>query len=149
MKTPTLCLALGLALVTRVLALAGDLSEPGIAFPSDFPQPAQLRIMGSLKHPECKFLGGHFVNWITHLNYSGETKGLNGFLENLAKCPGVALTVRFKEEGFEGDCDWMIDHTSGGDTCQLVVSVNLKSPRIKLTELAIPEAKGPPATEAK
>jgi hypothetical protein len=149
MKAPIVCLALGLALVTRVLALAGDLSEPGIAFPADFPQPAQLRIMESLKHPDCKFLGGRFVNWSTHLNYSGETKGLNQFLENLAKCPGVALSVRFREDKFDDGCDWVIDHTSGGDTCQLVVTVNLKSPRIKLADLMIPEAKGPPATEAK
>lgn len=149
MKAPVVCLALGLALVTRVLALAGDLSEPGIAFPADFPQPARIRITESLKHPDCKFLGGRFVNWITHLKYSGETKGLNLFLENLAKCPGVVLSVRFREDNFEDGCDWVIDHISNDDTCQLVLTVNLKSPRIKLSELAIPDAKGPPAAEAK
>ena len=146
MKTPAIFLALGLALVTRVLALAGDLTEPGLAFPSDFPVAARTQISESLKHPDCKFLGGRFVNWITHLKYSGDTKGLNGFLDTLAKCPGVAVAVRFSDEEFEAGCDWTIDHISGGDTCHLNVKVNLKSTRIKLTELAIPEAKGPLAT---
>ena len=148
MKAPIICLALGLALVTRVLALAGDLSEPGIAFPASFPEPAKLRIMESLKHPDCKFLGGRFVNSFTSLDYSGETRGLNLFMEGLAKCPGVVLAVRFKQDGFAEGCDWMVAHMAG-DPCQLTVHVNLKSPRLKLEDLVVPDAKGPPAAEEK
>ncbi|WP_035612093.1 hypothetical protein [Haloferula sp. BvORR071] len=148
MKTSLACVAFGLALLTRVMALAGDLSEPGIAFPSDFSKPAQLRIMEALKHPDCKFLGGRFVNSFTSLNYAGETKALNLFMEQLAKCPGVVLAVRFKAEGFAEGCDWMIAHEAG-DPCKLTVHVNLKSSRVKLEDLVIPEVKGPPVEPEK
>lgn len=135
-------LALGLA--TRALGMAGELAEPGLAFPEGFPGRTRTNLMAALRCPDCKFLGGGFINWITTLHYGGDTAALNRFLAGLAKCPGVRLSVRFGAESTLAGCDWMIASHSATDPFQFVVRVNLKSARLRLEDLIIPESVGPP-----
>ena len=135
-------------LTTRAFALAGDLTEPGVALPKDFPEAARTNIMKALRRPDCKFLGGHFLNSFTSLSYGGDTKALNFFLDSLAKCPGVTLSVSFVSEHLPHEsCDWNVGHEAFRN--RFDVRVNLKSSRIKLEQLVIPEARGPNLPQAK
>lgn len=150
MKTllaPLLCAAL-LATTTDVFALAGELKEPGVAHAQGYPQAAQEQVMAALNRPDCKFLKGNFINSHTSLLYAGETKALNQLLGDLAKCPGVTLHVSFATDLIPGQpCDWVLSHDAHANSFH--VRVNLKSNRLKLSELSLPEIKGPalPAKE--
>lgn len=138
---PWLCAAL-FATATNAFALAGELKEPGVAHAAGYPQAAQQQIAAALKRPDCKFLKGHFLNSHTSLLYAGETKALNQFLDGLAKCPGVTLHVSFVADPIPGEpCDWVVAHDAHANSFH--VRVNLKSERIKLPELYLPEVKGP------
>lgn len=138
---PLLCAAF-LATVTDALGLAGDLTEPGVAFSQSYPDGARQRVMAALQRPDCKFLKGRFINSHTTLFYAGETKALNLFLADLAKCSGVTLSVSFTAAPVAGEpCDWVVSHDA--DANRFAVRVNLKSERIKLPDLSLPEIKGP------
>jgi hypothetical protein len=135
------CLVL-LGAVPRALALAGDLSEPGIALPAHYTETVRSNIMAALRQPDCRFLGGRFLNSHTSLNYAGNTRALNFFLDGLAKCAGVTLSVSFTFDALPDDrCDWHVSHQAGPN--RFHVRVNLKSSQIKLAELVIPAVKGP------
>lgn len=138
---PLLCAAL-LATATDALALAGELKEPGVAFSQGYPEAARQQVMAALNRSDSKFLKGRFVNSFTSLFYAGETKALNLFLDDLAKCPGVTLHVSFTTDPIVGEqCDWLVSHDAHEN--RFSVRVNLKSDRIKLPELYLPEVKGP------
>jgi hypothetical protein len=108
------CLLLMLALATRAFALAGDLKDPGLAFPKDFPESVRTTMTDALTHKDCTFLGGRFINSFTNLRYQGETTALNQFLAGLVKCPGVILTIRFQPENPNTpvNYDWLLAHTA-------------------------------------
>jgi hypothetical protein len=149
-KSYIVCLLLLFGAATNAFGLAGELKEPGLAFPEGFSESARTNILASLRRPDSTFLGGHFISSFTSLKYGGETLALNLFLEGLAKCPGVVLSVRFQNEGIPDDSDWMVSHMGAlGDPGRLTVRVNLKSSRISLEKLVIPESKGPPLSDAK
>ncbi len=128
-----------LAYASPVSAEAGTLDSPGVAFPAEYPKDAQDRVMAALNRKDCKFLGGTFVNWFTTLRYQGQTRALNLFLGDLAKCPGVAVHVGFKK--LDDECDWRVGHDAQDNCFQ--IEVNLNSKQIKLEDLYLPEAKGP------
>jgi hypothetical protein len=132
-------LAVFLCPASPVFALAGTLDSPGVAFSGDYPKDAQGRVMAALARKDCKFLGGHFVNWFTTLRYGGDTQALNLFLGDLVKCPGATVHVGFKK--LDDDCAWRVSHDAHGNRFQ--VEVNLNSKQIKIEDLYIPEAKGP------
>ena len=142
MKT-ILLLALTLFLgAPRAFALAGQLDQPGVALPADYPKIAQEQVAAALKWPDCRFLKGHFINWHTSLLYAGDTKALNLLLDALAKCPGVTLHVSFVADPIPGEpCDWVVAHDALANSFHVLV--NLKSERITLPELYLPEVKGP------
>lgn len=136
--------ALLVANAANAFALAGDLTEAGVALPAGYPKAAQDQVMAALERPDCKFLKGHFINWHTSLLYAGETKALNQFLDALAKCPGVTLYVSFTTDPVprdDGQCDWFVSHDAHANSFH--VRVNLKSERLKLPELRLPVVKGP------
>ncbi len=137
------CLLMALGLATNAFALAGELKDPGLAFAQSFPESARTNITAALTRPDCTFVNGRFINWHTSLNYRGETLALNLFLEGLVKCPGTTLSIRFQTESIPADSDWMVAH-SGDEPGKFTVHINLKSPRINLEKLVIPESKGPP-----
>ncbi|MCA8999101.1 MAG: hypothetical protein KDA80_19020 [Planctomycetaceae bacterium] len=131
-----LCL---LALTSReATALAGELDTPGVATPSGLPDAVRQQIQKVLKREDCQFLDGFFVNWFTTLRYSGETQAFNLFLDDLAKCPGVTVSVKIDNI----DCDWRIHHD--GQSNRFTVVLNIDSPKIELTKVHFPETHGPP-----
>lgn len=141
-------LAVGLfclvASIPSALALGSfDLEEPQLAFPKGFPESARVSILAALRRPDCRFVGGSFINSFTNLKYEGETRALNFFLDGLVQRPGVVLSLRFHTQRETDDCDWFVTHLAGKPR-EFAVHVNLKSPRIKMDELVIPESKGPP-----
>jgi hypothetical protein len=140
----TLLLVLGFAPFAR--GSYHELSEPSLAFPSDFPQSTKTNILARLRRTDCKFVEGSALNALTTLKYAGDTAALNSFMQDLATCPGTTLSVRFDDDTGD-DSDWTIHHNAHqpGD---LVLRVNLKSRQIKLDALGIPQIKGPTA-EAK
>ena len=139
---PLFC-ALLFATSTDALGLAGELKEPGVAFSQSYPDAARQQVMAALNRTDCKFLKGRFINSFSSLFYAGETKALNLFLADLAKCAGVTLTVLFTSDPVAVEpCDWVVTHDSMAN--HFAVRVNLKSDRIKLAELSLPEVKGPP-----
>ncbi len=145
----TLCiafLALIMGMVARVFGLAGTLDQPGVAFPTNIPEADRKEMMDSLKHPDCKYIGGNFINSFTSLRYGGDTKALNLFLSGLLKTPGTSVSVLFSKEVAVEGCDWMLSH-SANQPRHFAVRVNLKSSHINLEELVIPEAKGPASEE--
>lgn len=132
-----------LASVATTFALMGELKEPGVAHAQGYPQVAQEQVRAALTRPDCKFLGGRFLNSHTSLLYAGDTKALNQFLDALAKCPGVTLHVSFVADPIPGEpCDWHVSHMAHEN--RFHVRVNLKSARVKLADLHLPEVKGPP-----
>ena len=136
---PVATVAVLLACAAPAFAEAGSLDSPGVAFPGDYPKDAQDKVMAALARKDCKFFGGMFVNWFTTLRYGGDTKALNLFLGDLAKCPGVTVHVGFKK--LDDDCDWRVSHDATDN--RFKVEVNLNSKQVKLEDLYIPEAKGP------
>lgn len=135
--------AILLATAFEARALMGELKEPGVAHAAGHPEAAQKQVRAALTRADCKFLGGRFLNSHTSLLYAGDTKALNQFLDALAKCPGVALHVSFvATDPIPGEpCDWHVGHDAHRN--QFHVRVNLKSGRIKLPDLYLPEVKGP------
>lgn len=130
-----------LGVVSRpVLGAAGVLDEPGVATPADYPTEARTQVHKALKRKDCTFLGGMWLNAHTSLRYQGKTKALNLMLDDLAKCPGVIVSVSLKKFAGE-DFDWRLSHM--GYDNQFHCEVNLSSTRLELEELYIPPARGP------
>jgi hypothetical protein len=136
------CLMVLFGLAGNAFAEYHELTEPSIAFPGGFPESARTNILARLRRTDCKFISGAELNASTSLKYGGDTVALNNFMKGLATCPGVTLSVRFFDRADDDGWDWMAAHYAyqPGD---FVVHMNLKSTRIKLDALAIPEIKGP------
>ena len=142
------CLFLMIRLTLQTHADYIELTTPCVAFRTDYPETARTNITVALQRSDCEFLGGSALNSFTSLSYGGDTRALNLFLDGLAKCPGVTLSVSFVSDSLPDDrCDWHVSHAAGQN--RFNVRVNLKSSRIKLDKLVIPESKGPPLPEAK
>lgn len=138
---PLLCAVL-FATATDALGLRGELEQPGVAFSQNYPDGARQQVLAALRRPDCKFLKGRFINSHTTLFYVGETKALNLFIADLAKCPGTTLSISLVPEPIAGEpCDWVVSHDAHEN--RFHVRVNLKSERVKLAELSLPEVKGP------
>lgn len=134
-----LCFVCLLAATPRAFALAGELKQPGVALPEAFPEAAQKRINAALNRKDCQFLGGNFINWFTTLRYRSDTKTLNLFLDDLAHCYGVIVSVSFvKALPTEGD--WHVHHDAQAN--RFHVRVSLASEQVKLEDLVIPAIKG-------
>lgn len=147
-KLTVVSLVVCFGLVAHAFAAMGDLKEPGLGFPDSFPAAARTKIMAALRRPDCKFLSGTSHNAGTRLRYAGETVPLNLFLESLAGCPGITVSIRFHNELGDGISDWVVDQ-DGFDPTRLCVRVNLKSSRVKIENLVVPEIKAPSITEKK
>lgn len=122
-------------------ALAGELKQPGLAFPPDFPQALHQQIQTNLTRPECVFVGGRFLNWTTQLNYNGSVAALNQLLAGLAQIPGARIQVRFSS----ADTAWQVSH-SAMEPLHFRISINPEAPDFHWSELSLPVIPGPPAT---
>ncbi len=123
------------------------LTEPGLAFRSGYSESARSNLMACLRRADCQFVGGSSLNAFTSLRYSGTTTALNLFLEGLANCPGVTLSVLFQNT-VDDKSDWMVTQNAH-EPGRIAVRVNLKSTRIKLDTLVIPEINGPTIPQTK
>jgi hypothetical protein len=122
-------------------ALAGELKQPGLAFPPDFSRALHQQIQTNLTRPECEFVGGHFLNWNTQLNYNGSVTALNQFLAGLAQIPGARIWVHFKS----ADTAWQVSHSSM-EPLHFRININPDAPGFHWSDLSLPVIPGPPAT---
>lgn len=141
------CLFLCSALAAHAFAAISHVDEPALAFPDSFPDAARAKVMDALRRPDCRFLGGTSYNTGTTLRYEGETVPLNLFLESLAACPGITLSIRFNNPE-NADYDWTVEQ-DGMQPDRLCVRINLKSPRITVENLVVPDRTGPALPERK
>ena len=145
------CLFICFGLAGHALAAMDEIKEPELSFPDSFPAAARVKVMAALNQPDCKFLGGMWLNGFTSLRYKGETMPLNLLLKSLAECAGITLTIRFQEFSDDVGFDWLVSQEpaewlKGHDKVRSVsvcVDVNLKSSRIKMWKLHMPDYKGP------
>jgi hypothetical protein len=93
-------------------AEAGALDSPGLSFAENYPASAREQAMKAVKGRDAKFLGGHYVNWVTTLRYAGGAKALNAMIADLAKCPASVVSVQFRKN--LDDADWEVSHTPAG-----------------------------------
>ncbi len=107
---PLLC-AILLATAAQSFALTFELDRPGLAIPKDFPAATRTNLLAVLERPDCKFLGGTGFNSDTNLKYGGDTLALNRFLDALARCPGLTLSIRFYRYDESEKLDWVVDHS--------------------------------------
>jgi hypothetical protein len=129
---------------TPAFALFMELKEPDVALPASYPDDVRKQVSEALRRPDCKFLRGFGLNSHTSLFYEGDTKALNQFLSALVKCPGTSLHVSFAAKpAADESCDWMVSHDAMTNGFHVIVS--LKSARVKLEDLYLPDMKGPPA----
>lgn len=142
-RIPLVLIMLLFASTLRAFALAGELSEPGLAMPTNVPPAFSTSLSSALTDAKVKYLGGDFVNGFTALRYGGETRALNGFLERLAKCPGIKLSVRFESYADDPPQDWLLTHDAWHDGYAVCVRINLKSRQLQLADLVLPEVAGP------
>jgi hypothetical protein len=130
----------------RVHAMAGELSSPSLAFPAAFPQESRTRVIAILGDPECKFLGGHFINADTTLEYGGKTAALNRLLEKLSQCDGIQVHLAFSGgraaawtlSNGSTNASWTVRHNGWADAGWIEIQVNTSSGLIELGLLEIP-----------
>jgi hypothetical protein len=134
---PGAAAALLLVLAAPAWALMGKLDKPGVALPVGYP--ATQQVMAALNRKDATFVDGHFINSFTSLRYRGNWLAFNLFLEDLAACPGVSVSVRFKH--LPDDVDWRVGHD--GLLNGFLVEINPASKRLDLERLVIPVTKGP------
>lgn len=127
------CLGL-LAVTTSALAMAGTLDRPGLALPEAYPQAQRERLMAALNREDCKFAGGRYVNWITTLEYSGNTEALNLQIDALTKVREISIHVRFSKAQ---SAAWQIHHGASGPG-ELSIMINPDAPGINLANLRLP-----------
>lgn len=125
-------------------AWSGPLSAPSFSAPKDCPVVVMNQVSAALNRREARFLGGRFFGAFHHsMSYGGDAKALNGMLADLAACPGMSLSVGFSTN-FTEAADWTVSDSAGSTNFIFRVQVNLKSDRLRLGELVLPEVKGPP-----
>jgi hypothetical protein len=124
-----------------------EVKEPSFGFPDSFPTAARDQITAALRRPDCQFLGGTSFFAGTILRYHGETVPLNLFLESLVACPGITVSLRFNTPE-NANYDWAVEQ-DGFEPTKLCVRVNLKSERIKVESLIVPDRQGPSLAGAK
>ena len=75
-RLPLVLAVLLFASTLPAFALAGGLSHPGVAMPTNLPPAFHTNLTAALTDAKVKFLGGNFVNAFTSLRYGGETRAL-------------------------------------------------------------------------
>jgi hypothetical protein len=130
------CGALLLGIAVKVQPMGGDLRHPSLALPADAPTELRTRLMVILAEEDAKFLGGHFINAHTTLEYGGSTQALNRMVSKLAECGGVKVQLRFTN-AVDGPA-WSVDHNAWTDPYHLEVGINLGAASIKAGDLSLP-----------
>ena len=130
-------------LIPMAFGMAGDLDKPSLSFSQN--STIRDKVMGVISSKEFKFLGGHFINADTTLEYAGDSAAVNTFLDRLAKCAGVHVHVSFSSDtdglfsGEKTDADWTLNHNAWIDDS--VFNVMVRTERIAKSAVRIPKAK--------
>ncbi len=124
---------------------AGDLKTPGVAISAKVPKAHREMVRKVLRHEDCKFIKGSWLNSFTQLHYKSDTKALNQFLDELSKVPGVKIHVGFYKPGKDAlwapdGSNWSVFHSGIDNGFQ--VKIRLGSD-IDLTQLYLPTVRGP------
>jgi hypothetical protein len=138
LRLTLLAAVLWLSSLAASFGLAGDLTQPSLAFPKDAPYCDA--VMKVVMDKSFKFLRGHFVNADTTLEYSGDAASLNAFLAHLAACSGVKVHVSFSADvdAFSNpDAAWTLRHNAWGDGAAFHVIVNTRL--IKESVVSVPK----------
>lgn len=121
-------------------AATGELTTPAVSFPTEYPQAKRDQVNSVLASSKVEFVGGNWLNFFTRLDYRGDTKALNVFLDELVQCHDVSVHVSFARPGsasYLSELDWSISHWAGKN--HFHVTINLDSDRIDLTSLYLPD----------
>jgi len=149
LRIALVCLAL-LVAAPAAFALSRSLPTPDINFPKDYDKARAAQILGILRSPKLKYADGIISywppKWETTLVYNGDTAALNGLLADLQGVKGLNVAVTFSRgnlattrDGASGN--WEVNYVQNApDTLSVVVS--LKSDKIDLEKLRLPEWKG-------
>jgi hypothetical protein len=129
----------------RGFPAAGELDSPSVATYTTYPKEHREQLLKVLKRDDCKFISGSWLNKSTQLHYHSDGKVLGQFLSDLAKCPGVSVSISFYRPGNEARwapeaSNWSVFHSATNNHFQ--VKINLASNDIDLTSLYIPPLKG-------
>lgn len=131
-----------LGLTSPVNAAAGTLTQPSVALPAEYSKAHGDKVYAALRRTDSKFLGGNWLNSFTSLRYSGNTRALGLFLEQLSECPGVSVSVSFFRPGPGQDLestDWQVAHDAHSNSFN--VRINLQSKTVNLEDLYVPPIK--------
>jgi hypothetical protein len=147
-KALLLCAVILVGCIAAAHAWMMHLTEPSLSFSAGFSRTTITNMQAALIRPDCKFLEGTALNWFSTFKYAGDTVALNHFMEGIAKCPGVTLSVHLDADRPATEvADWMVMH-NGQEPAELVVHVNLKSTNVILGKLVIPAIQGPVPSDA-
>jgi len=126
-----------------VLALAGDLERPSIAFPETTEPGWRDAVMKVLNQESAAYQGGRFINASTTLRYGGDAKALSQFLAGLAKCPGARIAITFSDAA---DANWIVEHSAWIEARRFNIRIRTGKDGLPLDGLRLPDIIG--ASEA-
>ena len=102
-----------------------------------FTEAEYTQLNAVLDRKDVTFIKGYALNFHSTLQYSGDTLGLNLFIEAITECPKVPVHICFfRSSPCANEGDWMVTHTANSN--KIVIRINLNSPHIDLTKLHIP-----------
>ena len=139
-------------------AIGGRLGRPGIAIPSpsgNGKRDATVEAMNKvLREHESRFVGGHYINSHSVLQYAGGTRTVNLLLDELSRIDGTVLRIKFSRDRGMTDmqfadpkdqpkpCDITVDHNAWGSAHELTMTIYLEGDDMKLEDLALPAIQG-------
>jgi hypothetical protein len=140
------------ATTRKAHALTEELHHPRINFPKDYSQRTADAVHKVLRDDSFKFVNGSISywppEWSTTLVYDGNTRLLNGFLDDLRKIQGMKVRVSFsKDLGKEGGslhrgASWWVKYKQTTPET-IVVRVNLAAKEIDAEKLDLQLDKSP------
>lgn len=140
-KTLSIAALIAALLPCAALARKGELDRPHVALHTSIPENHRKQILRALKRKDCTFVSGTWVNSFTRLHYRSDAKALQGFIDELSKCPDIKVTLGFisKKESsgwMPTESNWSVFHMPvDGNT--FIVKVRLGS-EIDVSKLNIP-----------
>jgi hypothetical protein len=138
-----------------VFARAGDLDRPSISIPvfEGKSDPVAKRMSEVLATHRKEFIGGHYINAHSTLDFAGGTKTINALLAGLSKVEGATIYVHFsKDEGVShrlfgkapGDrpCACSLDHNGWANAQAIGITIYVSNPDLDICQLTMPAIQG-------
>ena len=134
--------------LSRSLLISG--SGPDINFPKDYDKKRGEQIVTILSDKRLVFQGGLVSywppDWGTTLVYTGDTEALDALFVALQKVKGLHVAVSFSNEPpsskrYGANGSWLVQYRQTRPDLLSIV-VNVKSEKVDLEKLHLPEWKG-------